>query len=260
MLEQYFPDPKVAGLVRFHHVRWNHGRCLHVHPDRNPLSSLIYLADRISAAVRADTDILNQVEEIEQMAREGRGCLFRPEDVDAFLSISRREYLWLNMPDRRIIYRIDSSCFRGQVMDLGGMENLAHRISCLIDFTSSFTATHSARVAQNARNISALLGFSPERQREMRIAGYLHDVGKLDIDQGILNKPDTLTPDEYAVVRSHSFYTYCFLEGPRDFARIREWAGLHHERWTARAIPFICRGIRFRWAPGSWPWPTSLPR
>lgn len=64
----------------------------------------------------------------------------------------------------------------------------------------------------------------------MRVAGYLHDLGKLVVPKEILEKPSKLTEDEFNVIRSHTFHTYRILEPIGFFDIINVWASFHHER------------------------------
>src|SRR5208282_4041386 len=66
-----------------------------------------------------------------------------------------------------------------------------------------YTAGHERRVAAIAVAIGAELGFDARRQEGLRIAGNLHDVGKITIPSEILSKPGRLTPEEFALVKGH---------------------------------------------------------
>ena len=72
----------------------------------------------------------------------------------------------------------------------------------------------------------------------MRLAGYLHDLGKLAVPSEILEKPDKLTAAEFAVIRSHTYYTYRVLEKISGLETVNEWASFHHERLNGDGYPF----------------------
>ncbi len=86
------------------------------------------------------------------------------------------------------------------------------------------------------------MGFSPIECNMMLIAGYLHDLGKLAIDNSVLEKPDKLNTEEYQKMRSHSYYTYQLLSNISSFAPITEWASFHHERLDGKGYPFHING------------------
>jgi HD-GYP domain-containing protein (c-di-GMP phosphodiesterase class II) len=76
----------------------------------------------------------------------------------------------------------------------------------------------------------------------MRIAGYMHDLGKLAVPAEILDKPARLNRGEYDVVRHHTFYTYRILEPIAPLRTINAWAAFHHERLDGSGYPFHLKG------------------
>lgn len=68
-----------------------------------------------------------------------------------------------------------------------------------------YTAGHERRVAEIAVAISAELGFDKNRQEGIRVAGYLHDVGKIKVPAEILSKPGKLTDNEYNLIKEGEF-------------------------------------------------------
>ena len=76
----------------------------------------------------------------------------------------------------------------------------------------------------------------------MKIAGNLHDLGKLAMPLEILEKPGKLSADERAVINSHSYYTFKILSRFRDLDSIRRWAAFHHERIDGSGYPFKLDG------------------
>ncbi|OQA12619.1 MAG: Cyclic di-GMP phosphodiesterase response regulator RpfG [bacterium ADurb.Bin363] len=72
----------------------------------------------------------------------------------------------------------------------------------------------------------------------MKVAGYLHDLGKLAVPTEILEKPGSLSYEDFSIVRSHTYYTYRTLENIAEFDIINNWASFHHERMDGRGYPF----------------------
>ena len=72
----------------------------------------------------------------------------------------------------------------------------------------------------------------------MRIAGLLHDIGKMAIPNNILEKPDRLSKEEIKIVRQHTYYTYRILQQIDGFEQIAEWAAFHHECLDGTGYPF----------------------
>lgn len=115
-------------------------------------------------------------------------------------------------------------------MDYDAAHSIARVFKDITDFRSRFTAAHSARVAVCAREIARALAFTGKDQRQIYLGGLMHDIGKLVVPNAILCKPSALTPEEYALVQQHPYYTYHVLARVRGFEQIAEWAAFHHER------------------------------
>jgi putative nucleotidyltransferase with HDIG domain len=108
----------------------------------------------------------------------------------------------------------------------------------IIDFRSHFTATHSAAISTASVKIAEKIGFSDEELEFFRIAGNLHDIGKLSVPNSILEKNGRLTPEEFAVVRQHTYYTYLITKRSGFPREIVEWASFHHEKLNGNGYPF----------------------
>jgi HD-GYP domain-containing protein (c-di-GMP phosphodiesterase class II) len=72
----------------------------------------------------------------------------------------------------------------------------------------------------------------------MRIAGLLHDLGKLSIPNAILEKSGPLTKEEQLTVRQHTFFTYRILERIERLENVAQWAAFHHETLDGKGYPF----------------------
>jgi HD-GYP domain-containing protein (c-di-GMP phosphodiesterase class II) len=75
----------------------------------------------------------------------------------------------------------------------------------------------------------------------MIIAGNLHDIGKLVIPGVILEKPGKLTPEEFAVIKSHTYYSYYVINTIGGLQQIAKWAAYHHEKLNGHGYPFHCK-------------------
>ncbi len=106
-----------------------------------------------------------------------------------------------------------------------------------VDAKSRWTAGHSERVAAFAAATAGELRLEADLQNAVRMAGFLHDIGKLGVPEAILDKPGRLTGKEYAIVREHPLRGERIVAAIPDFARIREGIRGHHERWDGRGYP-----------------------
>ena len=105
-----------------------------------------------------------------------------------------------------------------------------------LDLRDAGTARHSQTVGRLSQQIAARMGFAPQEVERIKIAGLLHDIGKLAVSDAILHKPSALEPDEWAEVRRHAEVgaRICSHAGLRDIA---SWVLAHHERWEGGGYP-----------------------
>ena len=243
VLEGYLPLKDIANIIRYHHIPWQKSKGRRFNGLMVPLAShIVHLADRIVVMIKRDQDILGQIKNICEKVKTQSGDVFSPELVDAFLEISDKEYVWLDIVYEPLM-TIMPSIMNFETIELGVDEaiSLSRVFSNIIDFRSSFTANHSAGVAAVAQKLAELSGFSEKECKMMLIAGYLHDLGKLAVSKEILEKLDKLDAEEYNSIKSHTFYTFRTLQTIKSFETINKWASYHHERMDGRGYPFHLR-------------------
>ncbi|MFZ0391427.1 MAG: HD domain-containing phosphohydrolase [Calditrichia bacterium] len=235
-----FPQFKnVAEIIRYHHTPWGNGSSGVSIP---PASQIIQLADRIDILIRSGQFILQQVDEISHKIQANSGSRFNPELISVYSKLARRESFWLDLSSSSLnailAEKVDFPAWNFSLQDF---EDLVRMFSRLIDFKSYFTSTHSAGVSATAEALAGLIGFTESEQQLIRVAGYLHDIGKLVVPSEILDKPERLTPDEFAIMRSHTYYTHQIIQSLREVEGmnvINKWAALHHERMDGSGYPF----------------------
>lgn len=115
-------------------------------------------------------------------------------------------------------------------------------LAAAIDTKDEYTKGHSSRVAEYARMIAKRSGFSDTRQDEIYMLGLLHDVGKIGIPNGLLNKPGTLTDDEFAQIRKHSAMGASILKNIENDPKFEQCAMYHHERYDGTGYPTGIKG------------------
>lgn len=242
LLKGFPPTAGVATIVRYHHIHWNDGNCAGVDGEAVPEEShILYLADRIAVLMPQEFR-LSQAADIRARVAAQSGSQFRPDLVARFERLAGREAFWLDVHDAFLRPQIRTAVNRVLTLSDEEVKGLGTLFSQIIDFRSSFTATHSSGVATVAEAIARLMDFSPADSLLMALAGHLHDIGKLVIPEDILEKEGPLTNEEYAVVRSHTYYTDRLLGTIGAFDTVREWAAYHHERLDGSGYPFRLRG------------------
>jgi diguanylate cyclase (GGDEF)-like protein len=106
-----------------------------------------------------------------------------------------------------------------------------------IDAKDQYTQGHSQKVSAYAALLAEALGMSEPEVEEIRLAAVLHDVGKVGIPEGILNKSGPLNPEEWDVMKTHVVFGGRILEPLAPLARIREMVLHHHEFFDGSGYP-----------------------
>jgi len=100
---------------------------------------------------------------------------------------------------------------------------------------------HSKRISEICEDIATKMNFNKEDVNQIRIAGLMHDIGKIGIDENILNKTQKLSSDEWKEIEKHSEIGYRILSSVNEFSEIAEHVLEHHEKWNGKGYP---RGLK----------------
>ena len=116
---------------------------------------------------------------------------------------------------------------------------MLERLAQAVEARDGETGEHTRRVGENAALLARAMALPPERTELIRRAAPLHDVGKIGIPDTILLKPGPLTPEELAVVRTHTTIGAKILSrGDSALVQTAEQIALsHHERWDGAGYP-----------------------
>jgi PAS domain S-box-containing protein/putative nucleotidyltransferase with HDIG domain len=110
-------------------------------------------------------------------------------------------------------------------------------VSTIGELRDAYTHGHERRVGELATAIAAEMGLAADRIEGVRVAGYLHDVGKIAIPAEILSKPTRLTKNEFELVKQHAQQSYEILKGVDFPWPVAEAAWQHHERLDGSGYP-----------------------
>jgi diguanylate cyclase (GGDEF)-like protein/putative nucleotidyltransferase with HDIG domain len=113
-----------------------------------------------------------------------------------------------------------------------------------IDFVDQYTRDHGQAVSRWAVLIARQLGMSAEDIEEVRLAGVLHDIGKVGIPIDLLSKTTRLTPEEYEIIKNHSVLGERILEPLKlgSIKRISRMVRHHHETFDGTGYPDGLKG------------------
>lgn len=96
---------------------------------------------------------------------------------------------------------------------------------------------HSQNVSKISRKIAEIMNFEPEVVKEIELAGLLHDIGKIAIDENILNKTGILTESEYNQIKRHPECGYQIMKSVDAYSKLADYILSHHERWDGMGYP-----------------------
>src|SRR3954449_6649621 len=142
--------------------------------------------------------------------------------------------------DRSVIYNPEvlASVLGGNLDPVAGNEHLSAVLVLAetLDLRDSGTASHSQTVGRLSALIAKALGFEDGRVERIRLAGMLHDIGKIGIPDWILHKPGKLDDAEWAEIRKHPEMG-ARIAASAKLDDISEWILCHHERVDGRGYP-----------------------
>ena len=119
---------------------------------------------------------------------------------------------------------------------------MVHRFVAALEAKDPITRDHVVRTAILAMRVGDSIGLPPRRLRSLGLAALLHDVGKLDTPDEVLNKQGRLTPDEYRVIQRHTVDGYDLVAAVPSLAAIAPLVRGHHERVDGDGYPDGLRG------------------
>ena len=100
----------------------------------------------------------------------------------------------------------------------------------------AYTGAHSERVALFVEGIARRLGLDDVLVEQLKLAGRLHDLGKIAVPDQVLQKPGSLTPDEERKLSTHPELGASLLDG-MDIRPVDIWIRHHHENWDGSGYP-----------------------
>lgn len=101
---------------------------------------------------------------------------------------------------------------------------------------------HSYRVSNLCESMGRYLGLPQDEIKELKIVGLLHDIGKIAIDENILNKKGKLTEEEWEQIKRHPEIGYRILSTVNDMSEMSEYVLAHHEMWSGKGYPKGLKG------------------
>ncbi|MGE4415207.1 MAG: PocR ligand-binding domain-containing protein [Bacteroidales bacterium] len=103
-------------------------------------------------------------------------------------------------------------------------------------------AAHSNRVSSICQAIASKMNMGKDAVSKMKIAGLIHDIGKIGVDERILNKPGSLTVEERGYIERHPEIGWRLLSSTDEFSELAKYVLSHHENWDGTGYPNGIKG------------------
>ncbi|MEG0776335.1 MAG: HD domain-containing protein [Raoultibacter sp.] len=217
-----------AEAILFHHLRYD------LFDIQNPatahLAQVIHVADRADVFLFGNKDA--PLKDLKKYFTENSGTLFAPDAVGLFLKAQSRYNL-----DAHIRDGLDATEFvNTYAIPKQEAESCLRMLINAIDFRSHHTVTHTYTTAQISYQLAILMNMTRPEQEQIYHAALLHDLGKIGIPLGILEKPGKLTPAERIIMETHVDITEEIIEGCVD-DYLAAIALRHHEKLDGSGYP-----------------------
>ncbi len=122
------------------------------------------------------------------------------------------------------------------------LASVVRALTSAIDAKDPYTCGHSDRVARIAVRLAKELNCDSKMLHTIYMAGLLHDIGKIGIDDAVLRKPGKLTPAEFDHIKEHPELGYRILADIDQLAEVLPAVLHHHEQWDGKGYPFKLSG------------------
>lgn len=117
------------------------------------------------------------------------------------------------------------------------LRSIVSALGVIVENKDPYTAGHNDRVACIAMALGKRMGLSSEKIETLRLAGNLHDIGKVGVPEEILNKPHRLTPKEFEQVKLHPGFGFEILKDIPFQGPVADTVLQHHERYDGTGYP-----------------------
>ncbi|WP_174726938.1 HD-GYP domain-containing protein [Mesobacillus harenae] len=137
-----------------------------------------------------------------------------------------------------------STLIKNSLIQKTNLIELTTALAKSIDSRDNYTAKHSENVACYAKMIAKKLGLRKRICNDIYLGGLIHDLGKIGINEDILNKPSRLSDEEYNIIKQHPFIGFQMIQHISSFKKngIIDMVLFHHERFDGKGYPYGLKG------------------
>ncbi|KUO57946.1 MAG: hypothetical protein APF84_16280 [Gracilibacter sp. BRH_c7a] len=144
---------------------------------------------------------------------------------------------------QEILKKAEDHMYRHKLYESSSMRNKTIDLIMNTLFEkSNREMAHSKRVSEICEAIAIKMNFDTENINQVRTAGLMHDIGKMGIDEKILNKSQRLNDDEWKEIKRHPEVGYRIINSVNEFSELANSILEHHERWDGKGYPKRLKG------------------
>jgi putative two-component system response regulator len=121
--------------------------------------------------------------------------------------------------------------------DLEDHQSVVLSLASVLEAKDPYTRGHSSRVGELAARLARDMGLPAELSEQLKVAGLLHDIGKVGVPERVINKPGRLTDEEFLTIMSHPGGGATMVRPLRTVRDVLPMIRHHHERWDGRGYP-----------------------
>lgn len=143
----------------------------------------------------------------------------------------------------KVLKSAEDSMYKNKIIENEGMRgNTINTIINTLHEKNPREEQHSKRVSQICQDIGKAIGLPEIEVSGLKVIGLLHDIGKIAIEEHILNKPEKLTKNEWEQIKRHPDIGFRILSTSYEMLELAEGILAHHERWDGKGYPKGLKG------------------
>lgn len=143
-----------------------------------------------------------------------------------------------SQPIEKIMIKADNQMYENKLSESrSSKSSIVQGLINTLDAKSSETKEHALRMTKLAFDFGEKLGLSAAEQNRLSLLATLHDIGKINVSEEILNKPGKLTDKEWEVIKKHTEHGYKIASASEEFALVADEIFSHHEHWDGNGYP-----------------------
>lgn len=194
------------------------------------MAQIIHIADMMDVMFDLQSITEDEFNDAMKKIKSLEGRLFSKKMVDTIDAALSYEKI-IDLQKIGVITYLKNN-FKTDVKDytFDEIKGICQFFAQIIDYKSSITKNHSLGVADKCFKLAKYYNFDEEKCERLYFAGAFHDIGKLIINNDILEKPGKLTADEFESIKNHAKATQLILSKVEGIADITSWASNHHEK------------------------------